>query len=182
MTKRDSKTKPSVRKERKDPLAIYRQQAAPIVRLYFAGSTPAFVRDLLSSWLTSLENNFQIFWNRREVLEVALPIMLARADEEGLDVFGLNGFYVSALRESIGCIETGEQISREPTAREILTAELQRDANALAQLLNSRHIPPAVLDVLSESVLTFMDSHNTQPEVLRAQWPLAVLATMEGEA
>lgn len=167
---------------KRDPLAPYREQAEPIIRLYFNPSTPAFVRDLLSSWFTTLDNEFQVnYATSRAVAEVFLPLALQAAEREGRDVFSMRGgFYLSALQDAADCIETGIAVRREPTPRETLTRELERDAEAIAHLIGSAHFPPSLKHSLASDVLTFTDSMNEQPEVIKAQWPLAVLARMEG--
>jgi hypothetical protein len=176
-----TKTKAPARKEQKrDPLAPFREQAEPIIRLYFSDSTPGFVRDLLSSWLSEIENETQVFWNRREILTVALPLMLREADAQGLDVLSRDGgFYLSALRDAAGCIESGIEHKREPTEREVLERELERDAAALARLLNSPHVPKQFKNDLGEIYMSFTTELSEAEDVVKAAWPVAVRASIE---
>lgn len=85
---KDSTSKTSKRKDSKarDPLAPYHKQAETFLRLYFGKETPAYVRDLLASWLTELEDDTQMLFNNREILTVAVPLMLREADRMGIDV------------------------------------------------------------------------------------------------
>jgi hypothetical protein len=176
MTKRkDTRARAGDASKKRDPLALYREQAVPIIRLCFSNSTPAFLRDLLGSWLTVLENELQVFWNRREVLEIALPIMLAEADAQGLDVFSVSGgVFASALRESLDCSETGEAIKREPTEREVLERELRREADAFSVLIHSKHLPEDVRINIAEAYDYITDGYKDEPDAVRVAYVAAV--------
>lgn len=65
---------------KKDPLAGYKERARKILDIYFSADTPEFVRDLLSSWLSQLEQETQVYFNVQEIADVALPLMLQEAD------------------------------------------------------------------------------------------------------
>src|SRR5437868_5813190 len=86
---------------RKDPLAPYRKQARKLIDLYFNPDTPPFVEDLLQSFFTRLEDYTQIFWNRRDVLELLLPLWLEDADNEDANILSdKHPIYLDALHES----------------------------------------------------------------------------------
>ncbi len=91
-----------------NPLAPYRDQARRFIRLYFDEGTPDFVHDLLSSWYNNLENKTQVFWNYREVAEIALPLMLQKAAAMGIDLESRDSdFCFDVLRDTTNGIEVG---------------------------------------------------------------------------
>lgn len=78
---------PSKKKPRQpDPLKLYRKDAKQIISLIYEQDTPDFILDVLQGWLTELENETQVFWNHRAILEVALPLMLQAADQMGMTI------------------------------------------------------------------------------------------------
>lgn len=181
--KAKSSTRTSAKASKKrNALEPYRQRAAQILNLYFNPRTPAFITDIISSWMTRLENDYQIHYaNSRAVAEVFLPLALQAADTDGVDVEDPHsGLCLEAFGECVSVNEPRDRYEREPTAREALTAELEKDAAAVARLINSPHVPSSIKNGLADAALTFMDSANEQPEVIKAQWTLAVLASMEG--
>lgn len=167
--------------QKRDHLAKYRQQARVFIRLYFGKDTPEFVRDLLSSWYSNLESETQIFWNVKEVAEVAIPLMLKAADEMGIDVEAPSSLVcVEALQECLA-MHKGDTVPDFIAERDKLQAELEKDAAAIAQLLNSPHTPTEIRNTLSEQVLGFTDFVGETEEVLLVQYPLAVTRTRERE-
>jgi hypothetical protein len=87
---------------KRDPLAPYREQSKRFIKLYFGKDTPEFLHDVLASWYTQLESITQVFWNHKEIAEVALPLMLREAARRGIDVeSSKSGLCFEALQESI---------------------------------------------------------------------------------
>ena len=66
---------------------LLRQPAKFYLDPYFRESTPAFIQDLISSWMTQLENETQVHYaNSRAVADVFLPLALQQAERANLDV------------------------------------------------------------------------------------------------
>lgn len=173
--------------QKRDPLAPFREQAQPLIRLYFDPKTPSFICDLLSSWMTDLENETQTnYANDKAVAEVFLPLALQRADRAGLDAFSVNGgFYLSALHDAASCIESGIEVRHEPSERERLSSDLRREADAFATLINSKNLPEDVRLKIGELYDELTDGAHSHPETIRAQYPAAMLkqrAAAEGGA
>jgi hypothetical protein len=168
-----------------DSLAKYRAQAAPIIRILFDvnDDTPDFARDELYQILSELENQTQVFWNTREIAEVAIPWVLRAADQQGIDWQDHNSpFVIEALgykhKTRLDALWEERQQTREPEATSTprnLQPELEKDAEALARLLNSPYVPEEIKDDLANRFLEFTDDFNLAPEVIKAQYPLAVL-------
>jgi hypothetical protein len=104
--------------------------------------------------------------------------MLQEAARLGIDVEQAGAkLCMDALHETITVQTSGDGL-RPPTAAELLRREIEKDAEAIAQIINSPHVPEAIKHALSERVLEYMDSFNEHADVLRAQLPLAVLRDM----
>jgi len=155
------------------------QQARRFIKLYFGKDTPKLVRDLLQSWLTQLENRTQCFWNHREIAEVALPLMLRKAERMGIDVEGPESpLCIDALNESLTLNESQTEYEP-PSDRERLISELEADAEALARIINSPRTPERIKGLLSDALLEVTDGFNFAPDVIRKQYTLALLALTE---
>jgi hypothetical protein len=170
------------RSKKHDPLAPYRANARKLIELYFNPDTPAFVEDLLSSYFTRLEGDTQIFWNRREVLDILLPLWLEDIDRgDGIDILSCtHPAYIAALHESLSCNAPEDDISRPRPTRDDLYTELERDAEALSRLIHSPHTPKE----FRQRLLEMMDEvrlADDSPEVIRVAYPLAVLRLQEAE-
>ena len=63
-----------------------------------------------------------------------------------------------------------------------LKRELNADASALARLLNSETFPLEIQELLGERVLSLGSELSEEPEVIKAQYPLAVMRQMEERA
>jgi hypothetical protein len=168
-----------------DPLAKYRNQAAPLIRILFDedDDTPGFMRDDLYEILTELENETQIFWSTKEIAEVAIPLLLQAAEQQGIDWQDHNSPFVTETLSSkhktrLDALWEERQQTREPEATSAphnLQVELAQDGEALARLLNSPHLPEQIKDDLANRFLEFTDGFNLAPEVIKAQYPLAIL-------
>jgi hypothetical protein len=181
MTKKNGTSKASTKR---DPLAPYREQARTFINLYFNDNTPDFVRDVLTSWLTNLESQTQVFWNHRDILEVALPLMLEKADRMGVDVEDRHSeFCLESLYDSLGLNDEEGRFKpemRERTIEEKLQEELARDGEAIARLLKSSHTPANVRDALSDALADVIASADSDsPEFLKTVYPLAVLQPVQ---
>ncbi len=153
----------------------HQQQAQRFIKLYFGRETPAFVRDLLSSWLTRMESATQVFFNHKEIAEVALPLMLRKAEQMGIDVESPDSsLCIDALHESLTLNESQAEYEP-PSDRERLINELEADAEAIARIINSPRTPERIKGALSDALLEVTDAFNLAPDVIRAQYSLAVL-------
>jgi hypothetical protein len=174
----DSKGKK--KQSKSDPLTLYKRDAKQIISMLYEQDTPDFILDVLQGWLTELENTTQVFWNHRQILEVALPLMLQAADEMGIDYldkdsnfnFNVAQTVAAELRDSrdykLSCNE-------EPTELDIVRREIEADAEALARILNSSRVPDAIKTPLEEAYLIFADDFNIAPATVRAQYARAAL-------
>lgn len=175
--------RPPTKASPRDVLAPYRQQAQRFIKLYFGANTPAFVRELLAEWYTQLEGLTNVFWNDRRIAEIAIPIMLRKADSMGLDVEAVDSPFMDGILMDVGlpARSAREAYASEPEPRPDY-AMFERDAEALAQILNSAFIPAAIKNQLGGIVLELSDDFNEAPGVLRAQWPLAMMKYWKGDA
>lgn len=172
-----------------DPLAKYRKQARTFIDLYFGASTPDFVHDLLSEWYSQLENETQVFWNDRRIAEIAVPLMLKKAADMGIDAAATCSDFmfdtVDAWRDSVlhktDYYGDDKEHTRKPTEDEILQAELEKDAEAIARITHSPHIPTSFKNRFTEAVTEITNQASDAPEVIRAQWPLAITRVMKEE-
>ncbi len=177
------KTKPTPKKKQ-DPLVKYRKLAAPLIRIMFDDDdTPAFVRSEVTELLTELENSTQVFWNERAIAEVAIPLMLQTAEAMGVDWQGAGSHFVTEAlggmyRRMRDCSDVPQYEPPEDEDAQ-LKAELLLDAQAIAHLLNSPHVPESIKGKLCDRVLEAMDGHAVDPEVIRVQYPLAMLASIK---
>ncbi len=178
------KSKPTPKKKQ-DLFNKYRKQAAPLIRMLFdtADDAPAFMRDQLFELLTALEGETQVFWNVKEIAAVAIPLMLQAADKQGIDWQGEHSpFVVRTLgglyRRRIDC---RDDLNYTPPEDEDarLRAELLLDAQAIAHLLNSPTVPESIKSKLCDRTLEAMDGHQLDPEVIRVQYPRALLASIK---
>lgn len=185
MTAKKSTKKPSARKQPTTIPRRFKQRADEIARLYFDPQTPDFIRDVIGSWLTQLENELQIFWNHPDVMRAALPLMLQKAEAVGLDAESAgSSITLDALHETVGVEETRRAISGPRSERDTLREELEADAAALARLLNSPYFPADIKHQLGSAVLELTDGFNEHAEVIKTQWPLAMrnrIAEKSGE-
>jgi hypothetical protein len=186
------KSKPTPKKKQ-DPLAPYHAQARQLIELYFNPKTPAFIEDLLSSFFTRLETETQIFWNRRDVLEIVLPLWLQYEDRDDLSILSAkHPICISALHESLSCNSSREEeadhLSPALGDYHRLQSELEGDAAAIARILSSPHTPTDIKNKLGDVLNDLMNETNTSHEssaVLSVAYPLAVRAAMreaEGSA
>jgi hypothetical protein len=168
----------SEKQQRKhDSLAPYREQAAIYIKLYFGKNTPAFVRDVISSWLTRMETETQIFWNQRAVLEVALPLMLREAERMGVGVDNpKDELCLDALHESIAVHQerhASEHIPEEEESVELDEQEITAwKARAVFDLIQNPEITEGFKDAVSD-ILDKVHPWHTW-ETFRVAWPLAL--------
>ena len=147
-----------------DPLAKYKAQAAPLIRIMFDDDddTPDFMRDELYEILSDVENQTQVFWNVREIAEVAIPLMLQAADEMGVDWQDHNSPFIVESLGSAYLLKREElweeRHKRHDTEAESesrkLQAELEKDAEALSRIIDSKYtdkqLRSAILNELDE--------------------------------
>lgn len=120
MHKKDTPTRHKT-STKTDPLKPYKQDAQKIIALLFDDDgTPGFVTDLLEEWLTELEGRTQVFWNRREIAAVALPLMFQAADEMGIDYMSQSA---SVVRDAIANVHGRNRLDEAADARLELSAE-----------------------------------------------------------
>ena len=180
MSKKNGTHKNSNHSKSRDRLAPYREQSQPIIRLLFGDNTPDFIRDLTYEWLSQLENETQVFYNVREIAEVSIPLMLQRADEMGIDAGCSHSDFVEAVaaawHNNIAISRQHvEETSFPVDEGEALRREVEWDAAAIARILNSPHVPPHLKANFSEQVLEYTNELNEAPEVIKVQYPLAVM-------
>jgi hypothetical protein len=160
---------------KRDPLQQYRERARIILNLFFNPDTPDFIRDLISGWMTTLENETQVHYSSsRAVAEAFLPEALRAADLAGLDVEDpSSGLVTQTLRE---CADAhGGYDEREPTERERLHNELRLEAAAFAALINSKHLPEDVRYRIGTLYDELTDGAHSDCETILAQYPAALL-------
>ncbi len=188
MQKENTKSKAvtSSKRRKVDSLPPYEKQARSFIDLYFGDDTPSFVRDLLSEWYSRLEEQTQVFWNDRRIAEIALPLMLEAADNMGIDVDATCSDFMS---EVAGSWSSGieRKVDRygdnEPlTERQELMRELEKDAEAISRIMNSPHIPAEIHNALCDPLGNLAAPLHRNPDVLRVQYPLAMLKYMKEEA
>lgn len=120
-----------------------------------------------------MESETQVFWNKREVLETALPLMLRAAHAQGLDVDNPESeLCLDALRESISLHKQREP-SDEPAPRGDV------ETRAVFDLL----LNPYIDEHFKDSVLGILDKANPYHcfEVFRVAWPIALAKLAEEE-
>jgi hypothetical protein len=172
--------------KKRDPLARYRKQSDIIIKMLFDDDdTPDFIQDLLTDWLTELENQTQVFYNHREIAVVALPLMLKAADEMELKPMSQGS---PVFLDAIASLHGRREVDRSERLEEILNTperqlrrELEKDAEAIARIINSPHVPDSIKNAVSEFTLEITDSVNEHPAVIRVQYPLAILSQTTGE-
>ena len=177
---RPAPRKVSTKKKQPDPLKPFRQQSERVLALCFDDSTPAFIRDLTFEMLTELETEVQVYWNRREIAAIALPLMLEAAHEQGIDFFAERSEIFSNaaynIRQRVEHPDTPT-----PSESEMLSDALEADAAAIYRILHSPHIPEMVKRDLGDRVCE-LDLHPTDnAAVFRVAWPLAVLKATKEE-
>ncbi len=161
-----------------DPLDKYTAQARTFIDLYFGDDTPPFVRDLLSEWYSQLENQTQVFWNDRRIAEIAVPLMLKKADDMGIDVEAkysdfmddVAGTWAGSVRRN-GDADTYEGMR---SAEQLLQYDFERDAKAFARLLHSERVPVEVRNNLGDMLSTYTAAFYDSPEALKVSYPLAM--------
>jgi hypothetical protein len=158
----------------------FQQQARRFIKLYFGRDTPAFVRDLLADWYTELESVTQMFWNDRRIAEIAVPLMLKSAADMGVDVESIDTRFMSRIAETwSNQLQDYDELPRsEPSG---LLADLQVDAAAISRILNSATVPEEIKHHLAVRVHEYMDSQSEAPEVIKAQYPLAMIKHLQAE-
>jgi hypothetical protein len=166
---------------RVDALAKFRRRSNIILDIFFDERTPRFVRDLLASWLARLENETQIYAaNSRAIASVQLPLMLAEAERMGLDAEAPDSTpALEAFAESMGLNESRERYTPKPSERDLLLAELEKEAAALALLLNSKHLPSGIRTTLGVAAANLLGCVSEEPGTIRAAYPLAILLREE---
>ncbi len=168
-----------------DPLAPYRRHADHIIAMmYDDEATPDFVIDLLEEWLSELESTTQVFWNRREIAVVALPLMFQAAAERGIDYMARGNEEITTAMYNLHSRREAENPS--PAALAVnqfdqAQREVEADADAIARIVNSPRVPKSIKDALHARVLELTDDVDSAPEVLRVQWPLALRRAAERE-
>ncbi|HEV7375946.1 MAG TPA: hypothetical protein VGN95_14600 [Pyrinomonadaceae bacterium] len=191
-TTRKSDPLAEVQRKQAEKLQPYADKAAELIFLLFDDEDiPDFVVDVVQSWLTELENRTHIFWNRRSVLQVAIPLMLQEAVPNPADLDKLfdrnSSVSLSAFNDSLDTNDTdgdfpltamGRLVAEDKTDQ--LQAELEGDAEALARLIHSKHTPAQLRARLLEAMddVRLMDD---APEVIKVAYPLAVRKLQEAE-
>jgi hypothetical protein len=161
-----------------DPLDKYRAQARTFIGLYFGDDTPPFVRDLLSEWYGQLENKTQVFWNDQRIAEIAIPLMLKKADDMGIDVGTLHSCFMSDVVKSwsgsVGRNGDADTYEGMRSAEQLLTHEFERDAEAFARLIHSENVPVEIRNNLGDMLATYTAKFYDSPEALKVSYPLAM--------
>jgi hypothetical protein len=161
------KSKPA-RTKKQDPLAPYRKQAAPIIRILFDedDDTPDFVVNELQEILTDLESATQVFWNTKEIAVVAIPLMLQAADRRGIDIFNSHSSFVS---QSLGGMYRRDCADDVPELSDFrrLQSDLEADAEAMSRVIRSPHTPTHIVELLTDAVNDVV--YNADAESSRAQ-------------
>jgi hypothetical protein len=180
-----TRAKSSTSSRKKTDPPKYRKLAAPLIRIMFDDDddTPAFVRSEVTELLTELENSTQVFWNERAIAEVAIPLMLQTAEAMGIDWQGAGSHFVTEAlggmyRRMRDCSDVPQYEPPEDEDTQ-LKAELLLDAQAIAHLLNSPTVPESIKSKLCDRTLEAMDGHQLDPEVIRVQYPRALLASIK---
>ncbi len=162
----------------RDPLAPYKEQARTFINLYFGNSTPEFVRDLLKQWYTELESTTQVFWNDKSIAEIALPLMLKKAAAMGVDVENMRTDFMTDVVgtwESFNTPRGGhDEETDQPSGRGVLQSELEKDAIALARILNSPYVPFRVKAALSDEIAEHTARFTHHPAVLKVAYSLGI--------
>ncbi len=158
----------------------FQQQSQKFIRLYFGPGTPDFVRDLLADWYTELESVTQTFWNDRRIAEIAVPLMLKKAADMGIDVESIDTRFMARIAATwSNQLQDYDELPRsEPNG---LLADLQVDAAAISRILNSATVPEEIKHHLAVRVHELMDSQSEAPEVIKAQYPLAMIKHLQAE-
>jgi hypothetical protein len=173
---RSSKKTAPKKTRQPDPLKAYKADAKQIISLIYEQDTPKFILDILQEWLTGLENETQVFWNHRPILEIALPLMLREADESGIDYLGSDSRFNVAILQTVAAEQRDRrELREETTEEEILYREIQRDAEAIARIIKSPRVPEEIKVDLSNRFFEEAGSFSLAPEVIREQWTLAAL-------
>jgi hypothetical protein len=116
-------------------------------------------------------------------LEVALPIMLQQADRDGVDVLNVDGqLCAQALGESVSVARSHELLNRVYSDDDILHAEIGRDAEAFARLINSRHLSQDIRSHIASVYDELTDIAMNNPDVIKAKYTAAMLEHAEGSA
>jgi|GEM_PF-3995854 len=170
------------RQPKTNPLAKYEAQARPILRMYFAADTPAFVRDLIGSWLGQLENETQVFWNVPEIARVALPLMLRQADRLGLEVEAPSSrVTLDALHETITLNDRDPLADIKRTEAAHVREQLEADAAAISRLLSSPYAPDSLKVALHDHYAELTDPETQSPEAVRAVYVPAMLKRLAAQ-
>jgi hypothetical protein len=193
-----SRTLASVYAERDKKLKPYREKSDELlsIRFYDDEEMPDFLVDVVASFLNELENRTEVLWNTRDVLRVAVPLMLQREcpNPDDLDaLFSRNSpLVLSALHDSLDCNDSEGRYpftalgilnreDRKLSKEEKLQAELEGDADALSRIIHSKHTPKNFRSTLLEA-LDEIRVAGDDPKVLRVDYPLSVLRLKERSA
>ncbi len=174
---------------KRDPLAPYREQAAPIIRLYFGKDTPDYISDLIADWCNELESKTQVFWNVEAICEVWLPCALKEAARMGIDPFSSGSEFLEDVAEtwserlSFNLDYGKDEDEKTPWDKtKDLRAKLERDADAIAHIMNSPTVPADIKNGLGDPLSDYTDGCIAEsPEVLRVSYPLSVLERMRAK-
>ncbi len=160
--------------------AKFRRDAAIIVSAVFDedDTTPPFVRDLWHEYLSELESESQIgYWSDRRIAAVALPLMLQELDRQGVDYFAERN---SVAADAFGNLHGRAQDENPYAAARIERAstfeEYQRDAEAVARILNSPRLPEHIKQPLADAIKALVPHPVADAATLRVALPFALRA------
>jgi hypothetical protein len=102
--------------------------------------------------------------------------MLREADRRGIDVEDpKSDLCLEAFEESVG-MNNSYDVDEPRSERDALQQELEKDADAIARILNSPHTPEEIRDNLANRFLEFTEAENFTPEVTEAKYLAAMMS------